>query len=479
VIRRALLLVLAPIVLRILLIPQHPIPTPGVSDDFSYLLLADTLRHLRLANPVHPMHRFFETFFVLQEPSYSSIFPLGQGLLLALGGWFAVALSIGVLCALCDWMLRGFVTPRWALAGALLAAATFGPLSQWMNSFWGGGLAACAGCLVFGSLPRKNWWLLGAGIAVHLLTRPFETIFLVLAVLLYGLPRRAWIAAVPALGALLLVACQNHAVTKSWTTLPYAESRFQYGVPASFTTQPNPTPHRELTHQQQLDYDAQSAVHDGAGGFFSRWIFRIRYYRFFLLPPLYIGFAGFLFTLKQRTSRWIAATILLFSIGTNFYPYFYSHYIAALASLILLACLIGLQHLGPAAARVILFLCAAHFAFWYGLHAAENTPLARAAAPYQAWETWDAINHGDPEGRLQIASQLNMQSGPQLVFVRYAPFHTFSEWVHNAAYIDASKIVWARDLGPEENEKLLSYYPNRTAWLLQPDARPLQLTRYH
>ena len=29
------------------------------------------------------MHRFFETNFVLQEPSYSSIYPLGQGIVLA------------------------------------------------------------------------------------------------------------------------------------------------------------------------------------------------------------------------------------------------------------------------------------------------------------------------------------------------------------------------------------------------------------
>ena len=72
-----LLLALLPIALRLALLPQYPIPTPNVSDDFSYLLIADTLRHFRLANPVHPLHQFFETFFVLQQPAYQSIFPLG------------------------------------------------------------------------------------------------------------------------------------------------------------------------------------------------------------------------------------------------------------------------------------------------------------------------------------------------------------------------------------------------------------------
>ena len=63
-------------------------------------------------------------------------------------------LGVAAFCSLCYWMLRGWTTPAWALAGGLLAVIEFGPLSQWTNSYWGGALAAAAGCLVFGSLPR-------------------------------------------------------------------------------------------------------------------------------------------------------------------------------------------------------------------------------------------------------------------------------------------------------------------------------------
>src|ERR1039458_6070143 len=63
------------VALRLILFPVHPVPSATGTDDFSYLLLGDTLTHFRLANPTHPMHRFFETIFVIQEPSYSSIYP--------------------------------------------------------------------------------------------------------------------------------------------------------------------------------------------------------------------------------------------------------------------------------------------------------------------------------------------------------------------------------------------------------------------
>src|SRR5437870_4165807 len=59
-----LLLAALPVVLRLALLHHHPVPTPDVYDEFSHLLVADTLRHFRLANPAHPMSRFFETFFV-------------------------------------------------------------------------------------------------------------------------------------------------------------------------------------------------------------------------------------------------------------------------------------------------------------------------------------------------------------------------------------------------------------------------------
>ncbi len=495
------LLAVLPVALRLALLPQYPIPTPNVSDDFSYLLIADTLRHFRLANPTHSLHQFFETFFVLQETAYASIFPLGQGLVLAIGWtlfghpWAGVALSIGALCALCYWMLRAWTTPEWALAGGLLAVIEFGPLNQWMNSYWGGAVSACAGCLVFGALPRLRGEgrlrcaaLLGLGIGISWLCRPYETIFLILSVALYLLPawrsmlRPALAATVVLFAAVALSLVQNKQITGSWMTMPYQLSQYQYGVPTTFTVQPVPAPHRLLTREQQLDYDTQSEVHgpgtDSFGSYWTRWASRIPFYRFFFLAPLFLVLPAFLLRLREYRFAWVILTIFLFSLGTTFYPYFYTHYIAALTCLFVLIGVVGLErlsHWNQEATHILVFLCVAHFLFWYGIHTSRDERLYSAMTPF---ETWDAINRGDPEGRIAIRRQLEAAPGRQLVFVRYGPQHRFQEWVHNAADIDRARIVWARDLGPDENQKLLRYYPDRMAWLLEPDARPPRLRPY-
>ena len=81
-----LLLAILPTALRLLLLANHPVPAPDAYFESSGLLAADTLRHFRLANPPHALPQFFETFSVLQAPTYSSVDPIGEGLALILPG---------------------------------------------------------------------------------------------------------------------------------------------------------------------------------------------------------------------------------------------------------------------------------------------------------------------------------------------------------------------------------------------------------
>lgn len=510
-------LFITPVLLRLLLLPNHPVPIPNVYDEFSHLLVADTLLHGRLANPPHAFHQFFETFFVLQQPTYSSIYPPGQGLLLAAGlavsgtPWTGVLFASGALCACCFWMLRGYVAPGWALLGGILAIARFGPLSLWINCYWGGALPAAAGCLVFGSLPRLHYaWkrgvparrrdavLLGVGFGFHLLTRPFESVLLAASVLLFaGIMLRRSVFSKPALNgilwsaiavspALILLLMQNKQVTGSWTTLPEQLSRFQYGVPTTLTIEPTAVPHLQLTPQQALDYKAQMLMHgartDSLRSFLLRLEYRVRDYRFFFQPPLYLAAAAFLLTLRTKLHIWIAATLAIFACGTNLFPYLLVHYLAAVTSLFILVSLVGLQQLarlrvrniavGPDILRVLVLLSLAPFFLWYCIHLFEQHGAPLALLEY---ETWDSIPHRHADRRATVAAQIASLQGKLLVFVHYAPQHPFQEeWVWNAADIDAARVVFARDLGPAENEKLLRYYADRKPFWFEPD-HPLPL----
>ena len=483
-----------PVVLRLALLATAPVPTPSGTDDFSYILLADTLRHLRMANPPHAMSRFFEADFILQQPSYASIFPLGQGLALAAGWiisgspWTGVLLSTAALCALCFWALRGWTTPGWALTGGLFAAMQFGPLCYWMNTYWGGAASGIAGCLAFGALPRvrahgrvRDGVALGAGLGLQLLTRPFEFGLMLVAVSAYLIavrpPRKLLrYVALAMLPAVLLTLVQNWQVTGSLTTLPYSLSRYQYGIPTTFTFQANPEPHRQLTVEQEMDYQAQKTAHDGPG-FRDRLWLRAGFYRFYFPAPLYVVLPLFLLALKDKPMLWVAATLVLFGIGDNFYPYFYPHYVAALSCLFLLVGMTGLERLSQwsgFAAKLVAVLCGAQFLFWYGIHAMRNDNVRLAMSKY---ESWNFVNQDDSGGRIAVNQRLAGSAGEQLVFVRYSAQHGFHEWIQNAADIDGARTVWALDLGAEEDEKLMAYYPRRSVWLLQPDATPPRLVQ--
>jgi hypothetical protein len=496
-------LMLLPVILRLALLSTAPAPPPRTPDDFSFMLLGDTLAHFRLANRPHPMSRFFETNFVLQDPTYSSIYPLGQGLILAFGQivfhqqWAGVLLSAGLFCGLCFWMLRGWTTPGWALVGGLLAVVTYGPLQYWMNTYWGGYPAAAGGCLVFGALPRieqryrvRDGALLAIGIAAQWLTRPFETLLVVASVALYfalwlrgkwrAMARTAAVACLVLIPVIALTLLHNRQVTGNWTTLPYMLSQYQYGTPASFTFQPVPTPHRRLTLEQKIDYVMQADMHgvgaDRTAAFFRRLLSRLRFLRFFFPVPLLLALPALLPALRQKRLVWVVLSLVMAAVGTNFYPYFYPHYIAGFTCLLVLVAIAALEQVARwnrEVARLLVLLCGAQFLFWYGLHLLYA--WAPAMALTEQYESWDYVNHGDPEGRFAIERRLAMAAGKQLVFVRYWPGHRLDQWVWNRADIDGSRIVRALDLGPEENRRLQDYYPGRTSWLLEPDAQPPRL----
>jgi len=161
--RRTLAVVLSgaiALVLRIALLPILPIPEPAIQDEFSYLLGADTFLHGRLTNPTHPMWVHFESFNIIQKPTYASIYPPVHALFLASGRllfghpFWGVWLSLGLMSAAICWMLQGWISPPWAFLGALLCIVRFCTFSFWANSYMVPAASALGGALTLGALPR-------------------------------------------------------------------------------------------------------------------------------------------------------------------------------------------------------------------------------------------------------------------------------------------------------------------------------------
>ena len=84
----------------------------------------------------------------------------------------------------------------------------------------------------------------------------------------------------------------------------------------------------------------------------------------------------------------------------------------------------------------------------------------------------DASNISTPSywanRRATLIKRLSALDQRQLVIVRYPSpdWHLIEEWVYNGADIDHQQVVFAHDLGIEENRALLRYYPDRRAMLL-------------
>jgi hypothetical protein len=490
---------------RVSVLPFLPLPVPGIHDEFSYLLMGDTFAHGRLANPTHPLWMSFETFHVNWSPVYSSMYPPAQGFALAVGQWLGhpwigVLLSNAAMCAAILWMLQAWMPARWALLGAVIAALKLGVASYWMNSYWGGAVAAAGGALVLGALARilrqarvRDALLIGLGIVILANSRPYEALLFCIPSGIYFL---WWLAgrtmrrhssrtrirrvAVP-LGIVLLLAgtCMalyNERLTGHALLFPYALNVHTYHTASMFVFGHSRQP-MEYNNQQFEDFysgwERDEYNHTWSG---LRCISLLKVTRnraAFLWPGAVLLLPGFAFILRNRRMRLLALTFVLVSAGIFAVVWSNAHYSAPLTCIIYGLIVQSIRrlrtmHLGR---------------FQIGM------ALSWAAVALLAADTIEAVaNHscdplawtcqGDPS-RAAIQQTLDHTDGKHLVIVRYEEDHNIhDEWVFNGAEIDGAKVLWARELSPEQNAKLFAYFKDRHIWLVDPDINNSDLLPY-
>jgi hypothetical protein len=506
--------------LRLALLPILPIPQPVIHDEYSFLLMADTFAHGRATNPPHPMWVHFETFHIFEQPTYASKYFPAQGVFLAVGEilghnpFWGVWFSIGLMCAAICWMLQGWLSPFWALVGSLMAVTRFATFNYWDNSYYGGAVAAIGGALMLGALPRikrrlriRDALLLGLGMALLVNSRPYEGLFFGLpigvALLIWMLKGRIPLRRLVQRFLLPVAICATVTasamgyyfwrVTGSPLQSPYEVSIRTYepvplfpwqtmkGIPAYrhsairdfYVTSAMPS--YELTRAHFVIAAVSKSIH--------MWLFFLG--PVFTLPICLLAFAlpyGMSYKDISPGARFLL-TVCCVSFGGALLPiYFNVHYVAALTAAIFALVLLAMRRVrkwgwrdrpvGLRVVRAVPVICIL-------------LVLVRAAAPLtsippcqETPRTWCSLtDHG--QGRAPILDALEGQPRGQLAIVHYEPGHDLNnEWVYNRADIDGSRVVWARDMGPEQNLELIRYFKDRKVWLVEPDLIPPQLSVY-
>jgi hypothetical protein len=466
-------------------------PVARVHDEFSYLLAADTFLHGRLANPAHPLWQGFESFHINQTPTYASMYPPGQGLVLAAGSllfgnpWAGVCLSVVALCMVTSWALRGWLPARWALVGGLIAAS-MAPLSYWMTSYWGGAVAAVGGALVVGAWPRLRRTpsvscslLFALGVVILANTRMYEGAVLVaiagtdLLWLFFTHPvasRRIyfWRFLVPAGTALLAGSCWTMfyfwRVTGNPFLVPYIANFRIYGYRGLFIWQGHGAAPVYLHEVMRRLYVDSFAVSRLSPAFLDKQ----------LLPTLdqfggallWLPVCGFWFLVRGRDKpnklRGLLVATFAVVLAVSISSWIRPHYLApAMVGLIGLT-LQSLRYMSTVrlgARKVGRFAAQALVILW--LVAQWKTGVAQLLLP--AEEDW-AVR------RARMVKTLEETGKRHLILVRYGPEHNpDDEWVYNGADLFDASVLWARDMGPELDRNLILYCRDRSVWLLEPD----------
>ena len=242
-----------------------------VHDEATYLLQADTFARGRFTNPSPPHPEFFESPYLLFNPTYQGKYPPAQALFLAIGErvfgrpiW-GVWLSCGLFAAALFWMLAGWTNRMWALLGTEFAVVGLGITHPWATTYWGAwsrprggpfcsgrpdthfygghfaadrefrGLDGCVQWRASDSWPVWGWWCSSTRGLMRGVSSACRRLVLG-CWLLRGAGRgrlekmAAWggpcilVIAVGGAG----MAFYNHVVTGSWKTLPYGRR-----IPAS------------------------------------------------------------------------------------------------------------------------------------------------------------------------------------------------------------------------------------------------------
>jgi hypothetical protein len=358
------------------------------------------------------------------------------------------------------------------------------------------------GALVFGALrrvvrrPRLHQALLMAvGLAILANSRPFEGLVVslpVAATLLAWMIGKNGPAVRVSIGRVVLpmllvlfltvgaMAFYNLRVTGDPLRMPYLVHEATYFIAPLFLWQrPRPEPiyhHKKIRHfhtDWALSYYKRvcSVEQCSLPSLVRHVVYRVRrVWAFYIGLPLTVPLVMLPWVLRNNWQRFALLTCGVFMAAFLQTTWAHAVYAAPLTGLVLTLVLQAMRHLrlwrwrdrpvGRLIVQATLLIYVASFMLSF----IQMVPIN----PAHAWSLQ----------RAHIVSQLNDDGGLHLVIVRYGPQFSPDEWVYNEADIDGAKVVWAREMDKAQNRKLLEYFKDRRAWLLEVDTGEPKLVPY-
>jgi len=495
-----ILLATTAVVFRVILLLVVPIPHPEIHDEFSYLLAGDTFAHGRLTNPPHPMAAYFDTFHVIQNPTYMSIYPPAQGVALGLGQllghpWIGVLLSVSVMTGIILWALQAWFPARWALLGGIFVLLQTAISGYWINSYWGGAVAATGGALVFGALPRiirscrpRDAIILGLGASILANSRPFEGLifclpaFAVHVVWIFGrhrppLHRMILHIVLPFCAVIALCVCfmgyYNFRLTGHPSLFAYVLNvRSHFAIP-QLAWEKSTTPFHFKNPQFEAYYNhwwpamawpkgrPNNISHLALAFGLDSWRFTF----FYLYPGFLIAILAAPWILRDRRMRFPIAQLLCCFAGFLLVAWFQAHYAAALTATTFALVVQGFRHIRHCHI----------FKRPQGVYLTQALVVtALLLSPFHNHDPLPPMAY-----RQEIEAELASQPGKALVVVHYSSHHDPSqEWVFNNADIDHEQAVWARDIPGVSLQPLFAYFRDRRIWFVDPDENPPKISPY-
>jgi hypothetical protein len=478
-------------------------------DEFSYALQARMLASGRLWMPPHPLSDFFDSFQVIVDPVYCSMYFPGTAILLVPGVWFhwpywfTAVLVCGACMALTYYVVArlvnevaGILAALIVLENGLLHYNSIRVLSNAPEMFYG--LAAIAAWLCWSEtraehrLSRARLWAVAVGLMLGLaaITRPLDALCVALPIgcaMALAIWRTAatsiWPIAtfsgrIVALGLFLLLGMApsltlqmifDKGVTGSLFRSPfdlYAERDYPQTSFGFHTFDPTLYPKSVVPEKQ-----ARPAQH--TWGFvrdhtplnaLKLWKKRIPGIITDTMDDPLILVLLPLGLLTMRPRQWVMGSILfLFPFLYYFYTFYFPHYTIILIPAMALAAVVGANEVSMSLPRIRRF---AQVSLALGIAVICITDL-----PELHRARLDDFPGLYPETKVMDAAVASLPPGRAVVLFRFVDKNrTEEEPVHNETVLwpDDAQVIRAQDLGHRDIE-LFRYYakiqPDRVAFI--------------